>query len=54
MRDAEKLAAALRDLQTCIDDPSFETRVGQEFGLDRCEEAMNYEATPGAKAVFVP
>ncbi len=54
VRDPQRLAAALRDLQSCIDDPLFETRVGQEFGLDRFEEAMTYEATPGAKAVFVP
>lgn len=52
--DPVKLKAALDDLQTCIDDPLFQTRVGREFPLDRIDAAMGYEAVPGAKAVLVP
>jgi NADPH:quinone reductase-like Zn-dependent oxidoreductase len=54
VRDVEKLDAALKDIQSCIDDPLFETRVGQEFRLDQFDAAMSYEAVPGAKAVFIP
>lgn len=54
VRDVEKLDAALKDIESCIDDPLFETRVGQEFRLDQFDAAMRYEAVPGAKAVFVP
>ncbi len=54
VRNADKLKAALADLESCIDDPMFETRVGQEFRLEQFDAAMNYESTPGAKAVFVP
>jgi NADPH2:quinone reductase len=54
VRDPEKLATALLGLQSCIDDPLFKTRVGQEFRLDQFDAAMSYETVPGAKAVFVP
>jgi NADPH:quinone reductase-like Zn-dependent oxidoreductase len=54
VRDLEKLDAALKDIQSCIDHPLFETRVGQEFRLEQFAAAMSYEAVPGAKAVFVP
>jgi NADPH2:quinone reductase len=54
VRDAGKLDAALEDLQSCIDDPLLETRIGQEFRLDQFDAAMSYEAVPGAKAVFIP
>ncbi len=54
VRNVEKLDAALEDIQSCIDDPLFETRVGQEFRLDQFDAAMSYEAVPGAKAVFIP
>ena len=54
VRDPAKLDAALKDLQACVDDPLFDTRIGQEFRFDQFEAAMAYEAIPGAKAVFVP
>ena len=54
VRDPEKLAAALLGLQSCIDDPLFKTRVGEEFRLDQFDAAMSYEIVLGAKAVFIP
>jgi len=54
VRDVAKLDAAFKDIQSCIDDPLFETRTGREFRLDEFDAAMSYEAVPGAKAVFVP
>lgn len=54
VRDRQKLGAALLDLQGVIDDPLFTTRIGKEFRLDQIEEALRFEATPGAKAVLVP
>lgn len=54
VRDAAKLEAALQDIRSCIDDPLFQTRVGQEFRFDQFDAAMRYEGRSGAKAVFVP
>jgi NADPH:quinone reductase len=54
VRNADKLQAAFKYLESCIDDPMFATRVGQEFRLEQFDAAMNYETTPGLKAVFVP
>lgn len=54
VRDVTKLEAALKDIGSCIDDPLFETRIGQRFRLDQFEAAMNYEGLSGAKAVFAP
>ena len=53
VRDRNKLGAALSDLQDAIGDPLFRTRIGKEFTLDQIDEAMKFEATPGAKAVLV-
>ncbi|WP_158813887.1 zinc-binding dehydrogenase [Methylocapsa sp. S129] len=53
VRNREKLGAALSDLRGLIDDPLFRTRIGKEFRLDEIDEAMRFEATPGAKAVLV-
>lgn len=52
VRNAAILDAALHDMASCIGDPLFETRVGQEFRLDQFEEAMRYEGRSGTKAVF--
>jgi NADPH2:quinone reductase len=54
VRDPEKLDAALLGLHSCIDDPLFKTRVGEEFKFEQFHAAMSYEAVPGAKAVFIP
>ncbi len=54
VRDEAKLTAALEDLESCIGDPLFHTRIGQEFRLDQIDAAMAHEATPRAKAVLVP
>ncbi len=54
VRDAKQLDLALQDLESCIDDPLFETRVGQKFKLDQFTAAMEFESAPGAKAVFIP
>jgi NADPH:quinone reductase len=53
VKDQRKLTAALTALQSCIDDPMFRTKIGKEFSLDQIEQAMAYEAEPGAKAVLV-
>ncbi len=35
VRDVAKLEAVLQDMASCIGEPLFETRVGQEFGLNQ-------------------
>ena len=54
VRDPDRLAAALLDLETMVDHPLLRTKVGRRFGLDEIEAAMAFEATPGAKAVLMP
>lgn len=51
--DPGKLAAAIKDIEGIIDDPLFRTKIGKEFRLDQIDEAMAYEAAPGARAVLV-
>lgn len=34
-------------------DPLAYTRVGEKFSMDRIEDAMRFEAVPGAKAVLI-
>ena len=53
VKDRNKLDAALSDLRDTIADPLFRTRIGKEFSLDQIDEAMQFERTPGAKAVLV-
>ncbi|KAK9328182.1 hypothetical protein V1520DRAFT_381320 [Lipomyces starkeyi] len=53
VRDEERRADMLQDLEGCIEDPLFTTRVGKEFELEEFEAAMAYEAAGGRKAVFV-
>ena len=52
VREAARLESALEDMASCINDPLFETRIGQEFRLDQFEAAMDYQGRSGAKAVF--
>ncbi len=54
VRDPGKLAAMLADLEQCIGDPAFRTRLGRTFDLSEFEAAMQYDASGGGKAVFVP
>jgi NADPH:quinone reductase-like Zn-dependent oxidoreductase len=54
VRDTGRLQEALRDLSPLIASPLFRTRIGKTFRFDHIEEAMAYEATPGAKAVLIP
>lgn len=54
VRDPRNLAAMLADLETCIDDPAFRTRIGRTFALSDFEAAMGYDGANGAKAVFRP
>ena len=44
----------LEDLEDCIEDPLFRTRVGREFDLAEFEVAMEYSGAGGQRAVFVP
>ena len=48
-----QLAAAMKEIEGLIDEPLFRTRIGKEFSLDQIDQAMAYEETPGARAVFV-
>ncbi|PKU22973.1 hypothetical protein [Telmatospirillum siberiense] len=51
--DPSKLAAAIKDIEGFVDDPLFRTKIGKEYRLDQIDEAMAYEAAPGARAVLV-
>jgi NADPH:quinone reductase-like Zn-dependent oxidoreductase len=53
VKDSERLNASMLDLQAQIDNPLFQTKIGREFAFDRIDEAMQFEAIPGAKAVLV-
>ena len=54
VRDPRKLAAMLADLEGCIEDPAFRTKLGRIFDLADFDAAMQYAAAHGAKPVFVP
>lgn len=54
VKDPRNLAAMLAELETCIDDPAFRTRIGRTFALSEFEAALRYGASDGAKAVFLP
>ncbi len=54
VKDSQALVAALKDLEGAIEDPMFRTRIGQVFRFDQIDQAMGYEAKPGAKAVLIP
>ena len=54
VRDTARLQEALAYLQDHIADPLFRTKVGRTFRFDQIQEAMAYEAEPGAKAVLLP
>jgi len=51
--DPVKRAAAIRDIESLIDDPMFKTRIGQEFSFEQFEDAVAYQGSPGARAVLV-
>ena len=53
VEDSSALATALADLEGCIDDPLFRTRLGRDFRFDEIDAAMRFETAPGAKAVLV-
>ncbi len=54
VRNVTNLKHALSYLQKHMADPLFRTKVGKTFRLDQIQEAMAYEAEPGAKAVLLP
>ncbi len=54
VKDPHKLAAMLADLESCIGDPAFRTRIGRSFALSEFEAALGYVGSDGAKAVFRP
>ncbi len=49
----QALVAATKEIEQLIDDPLFKTRIGREFRFDQIDEAMAFEAMPGARAVLV-
>lgn len=53
VEDPVKRAAAIRDIETLIDDRMFKTRIGQEFSFEQFQEAIAYNGPPGARAVLV-
>jgi NADPH2:quinone reductase len=53
VKDKEKLAGMLKDLEGLIEDPLFKTSIGKRFELEEFEAAMEYQAEDGKKAVFV-
>ena len=54
VRDPRALERSLHALEAEAGDPLFFTCVGRTFALEEVGAAMAYEASPGAKAVFVP
>ena len=54
VRGVAKLQQALAYLAMHIADPLFRTKVGRTFLFEEIQEAMAYEAEPGAKAVLLP
>lgn len=54
VRDEAKLAAMLADLEGCIGDTAFKTRIGREFALDEFGAAMAWSSANGTKPVFIP
>ena len=54
VQDPHRLAAAMSDIESFIDDPLFRTRIGKEFGFAQIDEAMVHEAVPGVRAVLLP
>ena len=53
VRDPLALERGMRELELVAGDPLFHTRVGRPFALNEVDAAMAYEATLGAKAVFM-
>ena len=53
VKEQGRLVAALKTLESLIDDPLFVTRIGEEFRLDQVEQAMACEPSHGARAVLV-
>ena len=54
VRDQQKLINMLNDLEHCIENLLFRTRVGQHFKLSEFEVAMKYKGATGGKAVLIP
>ena len=50
--DPGRLAAALDEIGTIIDEPLFRTRIGREFRLDQIDEAMSYQSADGGRALL--
>jgi NADPH:quinone reductase-like Zn-dependent oxidoreductase len=53
VKEQERLAAALKTLESLIDDPLLATRIGEEFRFDQIEQAMACALPDGARAVLV-
>ncbi len=51
--DPARLAAALDEIGTIIDEPLFRTRIGGEFRLDQIDQAMSYQSADGGRALLV-
>lgn len=53
VRNPSRLAHAIKEIESLIDNPVFRTRIGKEFRFDQIGEAMAYETGSGARAVLV-
>ena len=51
--DPARLAAAVKEIGTFIDDELFRTQIGEEFPLGAIDRAMGYEAMEGGRALLV-
>lgn len=53
VKDVGKRAEMLKDLEGCIEDPLFKTRLGNVFELKDIEAALGYKGPGGSKAVLM-
>jgi NADPH:quinone reductase len=53
VKDQGNKLRMLKELESCIADPLFKTRMGKDFELVDIEAALEYEGTGGSKAVLM-
>ena len=52
--DPARLATALHEIGTIIDEPLFRTRIAKEFRLEQIDQAMSWQSADGGRALLVP
>ena len=53
VKNEQKLAKALKDIEAVIHMPHFKTKIGEEFKLEDINEAISFVSKDGGKAVLV-